>query len=148
VCGDPAEPSAVGTPTCSAVCTGVLADRVLPKVADALVTRADGSGGTPSAITPERPRFRRLPVRREGRASVEVALERLGSPIAVLERHGRAVRGRMAFCVWHPNTRTPAMAAYQDGAFCFSCGGRGDAIDLEAALAGESITDVIRRWGR
>jgi hypothetical protein len=76
------------------------------------------------------------------------ALEHLGPPAQVLERHGVTVRGRMAFCPFHPNARTPAMSLFKSGdrerAKCHSCGWHGDALDLEAALSHRSVAEVIR----
>jgi hypothetical protein len=148
VCGDPAEPSLVHTPTCSGVCLGKLADFMLPAIAPKLATQVDGSGGREQVQIPEKPK--RLRVIPDGAPSVEAALGRLGSPRTVLERHGVRIRGRMVFCPFHENTRTPAMSIYgragKEYVHCHGCGFDGDALDIEAALAGEDLKTTIRRW--
>ena len=106
VCGETAEASTCGTPTCSWVCTAVLMEQLLPTIAESLYTRGDGSrvGAIPSG----RSRRSRL---RNGSPSflrlvpVETALERLGDCTAVLERHGHRLRGRMVFCPFHENSQ-------------------------------------------
>jgi hypothetical protein len=149
VCGEDAEPSAVGTPTCSPKCLGQLADAVLPEIADVLART-----GTPQVIPtpiPKPPPKHRPSLRRDGGGGdVEHARDRLGTCSDVLERHGHHVRGRMAFCPFHLNERTPAMSLYErDGRsrfHCFGCDVSGDALDLEADLAGDTLADTIRRW--
>ena len=143
VCGEPAEPSAVGTPTCSTVCLGQLADAVLPRIAEELKAHPlPGAQPTPAP----KPKLR--PVGTS--TSVETALEHLGGVSDVLERHAVRTRSRSAFCPLHPNERTPAMSVYERGgksrAHCFGCDFDGDALDLEAALAGEDVATTIRRW--
>lgn len=149
VCGEDAEASTVGTPTCSWICTALLSVQVLDELADALYTRADGSGGTRAVRPPPPPKPSLRPIP-DGRPSVARALERIGSCEAVLERHGHRVRGRMAFCPLHENHRTPAMSLYErDGrsrAHCFGCDWSGDALDLEAGLSGEDLKATIARW--
>lgn len=152
VCGDPAEPSAVGSPTCSAVCTAVLADSVLVEIAPILLTQADGNGGSEPRRPPKRKPVRRAPAG-DDQASVEQAVSRIGSCRDVLERHGHHVRGRMAFCPLHEHRhRTPSMSLYErDGRsrfHCHACGAHGDALDLEAELSGTELSEVIRGWGR
>jgi hypothetical protein len=146
VCGRDAEPSAVGTPTCSMECVGCLADQVLPLIADQLQER-----GSPQATPPPKPRPPR-PALREGVASVERALERIGDCRRVFERHRVHVRGRMALCPFH-DERTPSLSIFttrtgRSRVHCHGCGWSGDAIDLEAALGGEDLVTTIRRWGR
>jgi hypothetical protein len=85
--------------------------------------------------------------------SIERARERVGTPAAVLARHGLRVRGRMAFCPFHANDRTPALSLYtgRDGRGrwkCHGCQASGDALDLEALLSGRPLADVIRDLGR
>jgi DNA primase len=57
----------------------------------------------------------------------------------------------MALCVHH-DERTPSMSLFErDGRsryHCHGCGEHGDAIDLEVALSGSDVGDVIRKWGR
>lgn len=156
VCERVAERSLVETPTCSGLCTSILAAWTFDLIADDLRTKVapDGTitGGSPSVSPPPRrgPSRRRV---RDGVASVERARERTGDCRTVLERHGVPMRGqRMAFCPLHPNTRTPAMSLFESGGVsrfhCHGCGASGDAIDLEAYMAAESVGDTIRRWGR
>jgi len=149
VCGGPSEPSAGGTATCSTECTGQLADDFLPAVADELIA----IGREPKTTKPSpNPRGRRPPPTKEGRASVKRARERLGSCGDVLERHGHRVRGRMARCPLHDD-RTPSLSLFmgEDGEscwFCHACTRGGDVIDLESALSGQALGDLIRWWGR
>jgi CHC2 zinc finger len=149
VCGEAAEASTVGTPSCSATCTAVLLTRLLETEIDALYTRGDGSGGT-SPVRPPAPSKPKLRPISPDVFSVDRALERLGDCIGVLERHGHRIRGRMVFCPFHPNSRTPAMSVYERNGrsrvHCHSCDWSGDAIDLEAALSGEDLATTIRRW--
>jgi hypothetical protein len=152
VCDETAEASTCGTPTCSWICTAVLMEQLLPAIADSLHTRGDGSGGCDAVqpITPTRSR-EWLSVVPRGSFSVETALERLVDCCSVLERHGARMRGaKMAYCPFHPNDRTPAMSLYERGGksrvHCHSCDWSGDALDLEAALAGEDLKTTIRRW--
>lgn len=148
VCERPADPSLVGTPTCSAICTAILAEETFadPRALAAFRSR-DGVARAlpPPVLVPPRPP---APA---GAASVDRAREHLGTCADVLERHARRVRGRMALCVHH-DERTPSMSLFErDGIsrfHCFGCDAHGDVIDLEAHLAGESLTDTIRRWGR
>jgi CHC2 zinc finger len=147
VCGEHAPASTVGTPTCSPICVAVASEAVVP---GGHITRGDGSGGTPPARppAPPKPNVRPIP---PGRQSVERALERLGSVRDVLERHGVDVRwGRTARCPLHDDEH-PSMSLYErrgrSRAHCFPCGWDGDAIDLEAAIAGEDVLTTIRRWG-
>lgn len=84
---------------------------------------------------------------------VTVALERIGTPGAVLARHGVRVRGRMAFCPFHPNERTPALSLYtgRDGRLrwkCHACEAGGDALDLESMLTGRSVGHLIQELAR
>jgi hypothetical protein len=123
-----------------------------PAIADELYTRADGSGGRPPRrpITPPHRTKRRSVVLR-GSISVDRALQRLGECRTVLERHGVDVRwGRTAQCPFHDDQH-PSMSLYERNgrsrAHCFPCDFDGDALDLEAALAGEDLTTTIRRWG-
>ena len=146
VCGESSEPSAVGTPTCSAECTGTLADRILPRAADTLA-----AGSDPASLKPKARRRRPPPVR-DGPASVERAAERLGDCRSVLERHGHRVPGRMARCPLHDD-RIPSLSLFSgtDGKSlwrCHACDRGGDAIDLEVALSGQAVADVIGWWGR
>jgi len=152
ICDDElAEPSTVGTPTCSPICVAVLADRLLPVLAADLLTRCDGSGGC-DPVRPPKPRPTVRPPSAEGTASVERARERLGSCHAVLERHGHHAHGRRVFCPFHDNHRTPALSLFEFKGtprfFCFGCGKQGDAIDLEALLTDSTAVEVIRGWGR
>jgi hypothetical protein len=150
VCGEDAEASTCGTPTCSWVCVSVLMEQLLPKIADHLYTRGDGSGGTAAIRPPAPPKPKLRPIH-GGRPSVERALERLGDCSTVLERHGHRLRGRMVFCPFHENSRTRAMSVYERSgksrAHCHSCDFDGDAIDLEAAISGEDVVTTIKRWG-
>lgn len=83
---------------------------------------------------------------------METALERLGDVVAVLARHGARVRGRAVFCPLHENSRTPAASVYERRGrlrfHCHACGFDGDAIDLEAALSGRSVRELISEFGR
>jgi CHC2 zinc finger len=79
---------------------------------------------------------------------VEHAYERLGSPRDVLRAHGVQVWGRMARCPLHED-RSPSLSLYRGGHGrekwkCHGCGRGGDAIDLEAALSGRSVRELIR----
>ena len=154
ICGALSEPSAVGTPTCSAECTSKVSDVLLPLFAHRLYTQGDGSGGMPSRVLPPKPKEPPRPrTKREGAASVELARERLGDCRTVLERHGVVIRGSMAFCPFHEHRgRTPSMALDKRGdhdhAKCFACDWYGNAIDLEADLTHVEVIDVIRTWGR
>jgi hypothetical protein len=145
VCADPAEPSLVGTPTCSFECTAAIAGRFFSLAGDRL--RREGSPARTPAVPKPKPR----PIAGLGAASVERARERLGSCRETLERYGHRIRGRKAFCPFHLNERTPAMSLHEfkevSRAYCFGCGWKGDAIDLEAALAGEDLPTTIKRWG-
>jgi hypothetical protein len=99
-------------------------------------------------------RSRAFPRRREtGRGSrfgpspLERARERLGTPADVLARHGVTVRRRMAVCPLHED-RTPSLSLYRgkDGRErwkCHGCDRGGDALDLEAALSGRDVRDLI-----
>ncbi len=160
VCDEPAEPSSVGTPTCSGLCTALLAHRVLPELTPGLLTTADGSGGlTPVGPSPASPKStsaasgrapRRSTSLRRGAGSIEQARGRLRDCRTVLERHGHRVGRGNVFCVFHPNTRTPAMSLFEKNGVsrfhCHSCGEHGDALDLEAYLAGTTLRGVIRQW--
>jgi hypothetical protein len=58
------------------------------------------------------------------------------------------VRGRMAFCPLHDNTRTPALSLYRgrDGRErwrCHACDIGGDALDLESRLSGRSLRELL-----
>lgn len=86
------------------------------------------------------------------RPSASTALDRVGTPADVLGRHGVRVRGRMAFCPFHTNHRTPALSLFTgvDGKprwRCHGCEAHGDALDLEARLSGREVADVIREYG-
>jgi CHC2 zinc finger len=143
VCGDEAEPSAVGTPTCSGTCTGQLADQVLPEIADMLHAHP-----LPGVEPTPRPKARRS-LGGGGASNLGRAREDVGDVRAVLERHGVTIRGKVALCPVHAE-RTPSMSLYERGgksrAHCHGCGWNGDALDLEAALAGEDLATTIRRW--
>jgi hypothetical protein len=151
VCGDPSEASTVETPTCGAICTAVLMDRLMPVIEQHLYSHGDGSGGLPARRpVPPRPR-KRVSVLPTGPVSVERALERLVDCRTVLERHGVDVRwGRNARCPFHDDTN-PSMSLYErDGksrAHCFPCDWDGDAVDLEAALVAEDLKITITKWG-
>jgi hypothetical protein len=81
---------------------------------------------------------------------VEAALARVGSPADVLVRRGVRVRNRMSPCPIHDGGfDTPCLSLYRgrDGRErwkCHSCGSGGDALDLEAALLGRDVKDLIR----
>jgi len=65
----------------------------------------------------------------------------------VLARHGVNVRGRMAVCPLHED-RTASLSLYRgrDGKErwkCHGCDQGGDALDLEAALSGRTIQDLV-----
>ncbi len=144
-CGGPAEPSLVNTPTCCEICTAVLWAWTGEGIAETITS----AGEIPQAPWPEK---ERRPVPRvEGKASVERAAERVGTCTEVLERHGVIVRGHKALCVFH-NEHTPSLSLFTRGDKsrfrCHGCDAHGDAIDLEAHLAGESVAETIRRWGR
>lgn len=72
---------------------------------------------------------------------VQEALERLGTPEAVLERHGVTVRRGMAQCPFHDD-RSPSLSLFTDRNEprwrCHGCGAGGDSIDLAQAL-GERV---------
>ncbi len=150
VCDGDAEPSIVGTPVCGEICAAVLMHQLVAAIAAYLWTEPDGSGGTDPVhpITPRRSRPA-LSVAPTGPFSVDRARERLGDCRTVLERYGARVRGRMAFCPFHPNEKTPAMSLYEKAgnsrAHCHACSWDGDSIDLEAALADEDLRTTIRR---
>jgi hypothetical protein len=121
-------------------------------VGDDISSAIDLGGGDlqgPAWPEPPKPRRRRI---LEGVASVERARERLGTCADVLERHGHHVRGRMGWCPFHQNHRSPALSLFErDGTSrfrCHACDAHGDALDLEAQLAGEDLATTIRRWGR
>lgn len=83
-------------------------------------------------------------------SAIDRALTDVGTPTEVLLRYGIAVRGRMAFCIFHPDHRRPNMSLFRgtDGKErfkCHACGAKGDALDLEAALTGMSVRDLITR---
>jgi len=150
VCGAPAEPSTVGTPTCSEICVALVAHNLLPGLAGDLLTCPDGSGGSNPVRPPKPPRLAPRPIP-QGSASVERARERLGACTAVLERHSVTVRGRKALCPFHED-REPSLSLYErDGRSrfrCHGCGVHGDALDLEALLTDSAVVDVVRAWGR
>ena len=84
------------------------------------------------------------------RTAVMKALSRIGTPAEVLTRHGVAVRHRMARCPFHDD-RSPSLSLFtgRDGKprwRCHSCAVGGDALDLESALTGRPLRDVLRRW--
>jgi hypothetical protein len=87
-----------------------------------------------------------------GPSRIEAALERLGSPADVLARHGIRVRSRMAPCPVHDGGyKTPCLSLYRgrDGKErwkCHSCDAGGDALDLEAALSGSDVKDLIHEY--
>lgn len=147
VCEASAEPSRVGTPTCSPLCVAVL----WAWTGDSITETITYAGGElPGAPWPEKP-VRRRPMPAEGQASVARALDQIGSCENVLERHGHRVRGRKASCVFH-DEHTPSMSLFERGGKsrfrCYGCDAHGDSIDLEAHLAGESNSETVRRWGR
>jgi len=79
---------------------------------------------------------------------IEQALARAGSPTDVLRRHGVQVRGRMARCPLHEDS-TPSLSLYRgrDGHErwrCHGCERGGDALDLEAALRGCDVRELLR----
>jgi hypothetical protein len=80
VCDEPASPSTVGMPVCGGICSAVLMHELLAKIGNALYSKADGSGGTPTVrpITPP-PSSKRFSVAPRGSVSVDRALERLGT---------------------------------------------------------------------
>ena len=84
---------------------------------------------------------------RPGRISIERALSNLGSPKDVLLAHGVRVRGRTFFCPFHDNTRTPAGSLYERAGkqrwHCHGCELDGDALDLEAALSGRTLKELL-----
>jgi len=148
VCGGDAEPSAVGTPSCSFWCTAQLAETVLPAIADIILA---------GQLPPPLPRPQAGPPRPSPRSpvpsgrGVEFARvrERLGSCSAVLERHGTQVRGHRARCPFHEDG-SPSLSLYErEGVSrwrCHACDMGGDAIDLEARLSGSDAAEVARRW--
>lgn len=79
-------------------------------------------------------------------SAVESALERLGTPSDVLAHHGVQVRGRMARCPLHDDS-SPSLSLYcRDGKErwrCHGCDQGGDALDLEAALSGRTVRDLL-----
>jgi len=143
ICGPDAEPSTVGTPTCSEGCLGQLADRVLPLIAARLRERPS------EQVAPPRPH--RRPALTSSPGSVERALLALGSCADVLSRHGHDVRRGRALCPLHTE-HTPSLVVREHQGksrwHCFGCEEHGDALDLEAALMGELLSETIRRWGR
>jgi DNA primase len=87
---------------------------------------------------------------REQQSSVRRALEELGDPFDVLARHGIEVRGRMARCPLHHDTE-PSLSLFtgrdsKERWKCHGCDAGGDALDLEAALSGQSLAEVIKEW--
>lgn len=82
------------------------------------------------------------------RSRIEQALERIGTPADVLSRHGVSVRGRMAKCPLHED-RSPSLSLFtgRDGKErwkCHACDVGGDALDLEVALSGRTVSEVLR----
>lgn len=82
-----------------------------------------------------------------GPSPLERALERAGTPSDVLARHGIAIRRRMAACPLHDDS-TPSLSLYRgrDGKerwHCHGCDAGGDALDLEAALSGRTIKEIL-----
>jgi hypothetical protein len=84
---------------------------------------------------------------RPSRVSIEQALSDLGSPKDVLLAHGVKVRGRTFFCPLHNNSKTPAGSLYERAGkqrwHCHSCELDGDALDLESALSGRTIKEML-----
>ncbi|MFN2490379.1 MAG: hypothetical protein ABR529_11705 [Actinomycetota bacterium] len=82
------------------------------------------------------------------------ALERLGSPLDVLKRHGYEVtRARNMRCVFHNPDRNPSASIWRASGgelryHCFVCDIDLDAIDLEARLTRTTTREVILKYGR
>lgn len=81
-------------------------------------------------------------------SSISRARERVGTPRKVLERHGISVRRNMACCPLHEDSM-PSLSLFvgRDGRErwrCHGCGAGGDALDLEAALSGRGLRDLLR----
>jgi hypothetical protein len=83
-----------------------------------------------------------------GPSSVATALERLGTPKDVLIAHRVRVRAREFFCPFHANSKTAAGSLYERAGkqrwHCHSCDRDGDALDLEAALSGKTLREILR----
>lgn len=146
--GEPAEPSLTGIAVCSELCAAEMWEFMSDAIAQAI---SDSEGDLPQAAWPE-PAKRAPILRGDGAASVEMALEKVGTCAQVLERHGSKVRGRKAICPFHAE-KTPSLSLFEgkDGKSrfrCHGCDAHGDALDLEAHLSGESLRDTVRRWGR
>lgn len=78
---------------------------------------------------------------------IEQARARAGSPTDVLRRHGVQVRGRTARCPLHDDS-TPSLSLYRgrDGRErwrCHGCDAGGDGLDLEAAIRGCSLRELV-----
>ncbi len=90
---------------------------------------------------------------RPGETQLDLARTQLGSCAEILARHGHEVRwGRSATCPFHPDD-TPSLSVFtgRDGRSrfrCHGCGAHGDGIDLEAALSGRTVRDLIAEYGR
>jgi hypothetical protein len=84
-----------------------------------------------------------------GSSNIERALESLGTPADVLARHGIRVRNGMSPCPIHNGGyRTPSLSPYRgrDGKErwrCHVCDVGGDALDLQAALSGRSVKELL-----
>jgi len=83
-----------------------------------------------------------------GPSPLERARERVGTPLDVLQRRQIPVRRRMAVCPLHED-RTPSLSLFRgrdgnDRWKCHGCDAGGDALDLEAALRGVDVKEVLR----
>ena len=106
-----------------------------------------GPLGPATANTHHQRHNNRHRTRVNGFGSVHAAIDRLGTPTEVLRRHGVQVRGRMARCPLHADN-APSVSLFdgRDGKprwKCHGCGRSGDAIDLEAALSGRTVRDLL-----
>ena len=84
---------------------------------------------------------------RGGLSPIDAARARIGSPADVLHRHGVTVRHRMARCPLHEDS-TPSLSLYRgrDGRErwrCHGCDAGGDSLDLEAAIRGCSLRELV-----
>ena len=82
-----------------------------------------------------------------GPSTVQRALEGLGTPEDVLRRHGITVRRRKALCPLHQDV-SPSLNLFKgrDGKwrwYCHGCEQGGDSLDLESALTGKSIRELL-----